>query len=92
MIIEPNWTVSSQGPWQLIYNDAQIISLLEVHGTTSTEGNLFVGTKEECEAEIARLGLPFPQVQAGDAPPIPPEPDLSYVPEIMPDPTPVELL
>lgn len=62
MIIEPNWTVSDQGPWQLIYNDQQIISLLEVQGATSTQGKLFVGTKEECDAEIESLGLPFFQV------------------------------
>jgi len=76
MIINPNWTVSDQGPWQLIYNNQQIISLHEAQGATSTQGNLFVGTKEECEAEIVRLGLPFPQVE--DVPP-PPGPDLSYV-------------
>ena len=62
MIIEPNWTVSDQGPWQLIYNDQQIISLLEVRGSTSTQGKLFVGTLEDCEAEIERLALPFPQI------------------------------
>lgn len=66
MIIEPNWTVSDQGPWQLIYNDQQIISLHEAQGATSTQGKLFVGTKEECEVEIERLGLPFPQVQEPD--------------------------
>lgn len=71
MTIAPNWTVSDQGPCQLIYNDHQIISLLEVEGITSTEGKLFVGTKEECEAEITRLGLPFPQVEATDPEPEP---------------------
>jgi hypothetical protein len=57
MIIQPNWTVSDQGPWQLIHNDEYVISLMEVQGTTSTQGILFVGTKEECESEISRLRL-----------------------------------
>lgn len=72
MIIEPNWTVSAQGPWQLIYNETQIVSLHEAQGTTSTEGNLFVGTRAECEAEIDRLGLPYPQAGTTDTPPEPP--------------------
>jgi hypothetical protein len=70
MIINPNWTVSDQGPWQLIYNNQQIIYLHEAQGTTSTQGNLFVGTKEECEAEITRLGLPFPQVEDPEIEPL----------------------
>ena len=59
MIIQPNWTITDQGPWQLIYNDAFIISLLEVEGITSTQGYIFAGTKEECDAEIIRLNLPW---------------------------------
>jgi len=59
MNIQPNWTVTDQGPWQLIYNDTSIISLLEVEGITSTQGYIFAGTKEECEAEIIRLDLPW---------------------------------
>jgi len=59
MIIQPNWTITDQGPWQLIYNDVSIISLLEVEGITSTQGYIFAGTKEECETEIIRLNLPW---------------------------------
>lgn len=59
MNIQPNWTVTNQGPWQLIYNDTCIISLAESIGTTSTEAKVFVGTQEECEAERVRLGLPW---------------------------------
>ena len=59
MIIQPNWTVTDQGPWQLIYNDVSIISLSEANGITSTQGKVFVGTKEECEAEKVRLNLPW---------------------------------
>jgi|LauGreDrversion4_2_1035121.scaffolds.fasta_scaffold04132_3 hypothetical protein len=64
MIIQPNWTVTDQGPWQLIYNDSGIISLLEVKSINSTQGNMFAGTKEECEAEIERLGLPWVSEEA----------------------------
>lgn len=59
MIIQPNWTVTDQGPWQLIFNDNSIISLSQVVGVTSTQGKVFVGTQEECEAERVRLGLPW---------------------------------
>ena len=59
MNIQPNWTVTNQGPWQLIYSDTCIISLAESIGITSTEAKVFVGTQEECEAERVRLGLPW---------------------------------
>jgi len=59
MIIQPNWTITDSGPWQLIYNGTSIISLLEVRGITSTQEYVFAGTKEECEAEIIRLNLPW---------------------------------
>jgi len=59
MNIQPNWTVTNQGPWQLIYNDSCIVSLAESIGMTSTEANVFAGTQEECEAERVRLGLPW---------------------------------
>ena len=59
MNIQPNWTVTNQGPWQLIHDDTCIISLAESIGMTSTEANVFVGTQEECEAERTRLGLPW---------------------------------
>ena len=59
MNVQPNWTVTNQGPWQLIYNASCIVSLAESIGMTSTEANVFVGTQEECEAEQVRLGLPW---------------------------------
>jgi len=59
MNIQPNWTVTNQGPWQLIYSDSCIVSLAESIGMTSTEAKVFVGTQEECEAERVRLGLPW---------------------------------
>ena len=62
MLIQPNeqgWSTSNQGPWQLIFNDHYIIKLFEVNLGTSTQEKLFIGTKEECEAKIAELGLPL---------------------------------
>jgi len=77
MIIEPNWTVSDQGPWQLIYNDQQIISLHEAQGATSTQGKLFVGTEAECRAEAIRIGLPWAAEPTDASAEILPEPDLT---------------
>jgi len=62
MLIQPNeqgWSTSNQGPWQLIFNDHYIIKLFEVNLGTSTQEKLYIGTKEECEAKIAELGLPL---------------------------------
>ena len=62
MLIQPNeqgWSMSDQGPRQLIFNDTYIIKLFEAGLGTSTQEKLFVGTKEECEAKIFELGLPL---------------------------------
>jgi len=62
MLIEPNeqgWSTSSQGPWQLIFNDEYIIKMFEVNEGTSTQEKLFVGNKEECEAKVSELDLPL---------------------------------
>ena len=75
MKLQPNWTISDQGPWQLIYNDTAIISLAPAEGVTSTQGNLFVGTKEECEAERLRLGLPWAAEPTDESAVVLPEPD-----------------
>jgi hypothetical protein len=62
MLIERNaqgWSTSTQGPWQLIFNDQYIIKLFETNVGSSTQEKLFVGTKEECEAKIQELGVPL---------------------------------
>jgi len=62
MIIEPNeqgWSISNQGPWQLIFNEQYIIKLIEAGVGTSTQEKLFVGTEEECKNKAAALGLPL---------------------------------
>ena len=56
-----NWSFSTEeqnGLWHLIFdNDKNVITLFESVGITSTQENLFVGTKEECEQYIIDEGL-----------------------------------
>lgn len=62
MLITPDsngWSTSTQGPWQLLFNDQYIIKLFETNLGTSTQEKLFVGTKEECDAKIKELQLPL---------------------------------
>ena len=61
MIILPNengWSYDdSTGNWKLVYADKIIIFYEQTDVSIATQSTLFVGTQEECEAEIARLGL-----------------------------------
>lgn len=63
MIISKNsngWSISTEGQnglWHLIFDDNSAIALFESIGQTSTQLNLFVGTKEQCDAKIDELGL-----------------------------------
>jgi hypothetical protein len=64
MIIQKNtnnWSFSTEeqnGLWHLIFdNDKNVITLFKSIGITSTQENLFVGTKEECEQYIIDEGL-----------------------------------
>ena len=56
-----NWSFSTEeqnGLWHLIFdNDKNVITIFESIGITSTQENLFVGTKEECEQYIVEEGL-----------------------------------
>lgn len=56
-----NWSFSTEeqnGLWHLIFdNNKNVITLFESIGITSTQENLFVGTKEECEQYIIDEGL-----------------------------------
>jgi hypothetical protein len=67
MTITPNengWSYdNSIGSWKLVYEQDQIV-IFEQTDSVATQGTLFVGTKEECESEIERLGIPIPQVPA----------------------------
>jgi hypothetical protein len=89
MNIQPNWTVSDQGPWQLVYNEYEIISLALAQGIISTQGKLFVGTLEECQDEISRLGLPWNQIPDDPEPPMP-EPTFSFDMDIVEEAEPTQ--
>ena len=44
--------------WRLIHDGENVLNLFhEETGLTQTRNNLFIGTEEVCQAEIARLGL-----------------------------------
>jgi len=51
-----NWSFSTEeqnGLWHLIFdNNKHVITLFESIGITSTQENLFVGTKEQCDQYI----------------------------------------
>lgn len=65
MIISPNengWSYDdSAGNWKLVYEQDQIVIFEQTDQSVATQSVLFVGTKEDCEQEIIRLGLPIPQ-------------------------------
>ena len=55
-------TTSANKEWRLVHNGVQVMILAELEGVGKTGGNteIFVAkTKEECEAEIAKLGLVY---------------------------------
>ena len=44
--------------WRLIHDGESVLNLFYIEsGITQTINNLFVGTEEECQEEIMRLGL-----------------------------------
>lgn len=61
MIITPNennWSYDDTvGSWKLVYTDKLIVIYNQTDQSIATQSKLFVGTKDECDAEIARLGL-----------------------------------
>jgi hypothetical protein len=59
----------SVGMWKLVYNEKTIVFYEQTDQPIATPQTLFVGTHEECEIEIERLGLQFPQVQELDPEP-----------------------
>jgi hypothetical protein len=69
MIILPNengWSFDESNSWKLVYDGSTIIFYDETEKAISTQSVLFVGTKDECEAEIARLGLVDVSAQGND--------------------------
>ena len=69
MIIQPNedgWAFNESTAWKLVYDGNTIIFFDETEKAISTQSVLFVGTKDECDAEIARLGLVDVTAQGND--------------------------
>jgi hypothetical protein len=69
MIISPNeqgWAFDESTSWKLVYDGSTIIFFDETEKAISTQSTLFVGTKAECDAEIARLGLVDVTAQEND--------------------------
>ena len=69
MIISPNeqgWAFDESTAWKLVYDGITIIFFDETEKAISTQSVLYVGTKEECDAEIARLGLVDVTAQVND--------------------------
>ena len=69
MIIQPNeqgWAFDESTAWKLVYDGSTIIFFDATEKAISTQSVLFIGTKDECEAEIARLGLVDVSAQGND--------------------------
>ena len=69
MIILPNeqgWAFDQSPAWKLVYDGITIIFFDETEKAISTQSVLYVGTKDECDAEIARLGLVDVSAQGND--------------------------
>jgi len=69
MTIQPNeqgWAFDESTAWKLVYDGSTIIFYDQTEKAISTQSVLFVGTKEECDAEIARLGLVDVTAQEND--------------------------
>jgi len=69
MIIQPNedgWAFNESTAWKLVYDGGTIVFFDETEKAISTQSVLFVGTKDECDAEIARLGLVDVTAQGND--------------------------
>jgi hypothetical protein len=69
MIILPNeqgWAFDESTAWKLVYDGITIIFFDETEKSISTQSVLFVGTKDECDAGIARLGLVDVSTQGND--------------------------
>ena len=63
MIISPNengWSFDESNSWKLVHDGINIIIFEQTDKSISTQNVLFVGTQEECDSEINRLGLIWP--------------------------------
>jgi hypothetical protein len=61
---ENGWAYdNSIGNWKLVYERNQIVIFEQTDQCIATQSILFVGTKQECEQEMIRLGLPLSEWQ-----------------------------
>lgn len=61
MIISPDengWSYDASADWKLVHENGIIVE--QTDQSIATQSALFIGTKDECEAEIARLNLKHP--------------------------------
>ncbi len=69
MIILKNlngWSISTEeqnGLWHLVFDDNNVVAFFESFGQTSTQKNLFVGTKEQCDAFALENNLILPHAE-----------------------------
>jgi hypothetical protein len=65
MIITPNensWSYDdSVGKWKLVYDENSIVFYEQTDQSIATPKTLFIGTQEECDAEITRLDFKPPR-------------------------------
>lgn len=54
-----NETTNGDECYRLIHNGISVIAYNLSTGFTATKNPLFVGTKEECDAELERLGIEY---------------------------------
>lgn len=67
MIISPNengWSFDESNSWKLVHDGINIIIFEQTDKSISTQNVLFVGTQEECDAEIARIRLTWPSSES----------------------------
>lgn len=58
MLIQPNeqgWSTSTEGPWQLLFNDQYIIKLFETNIGTSTQEKLLRAQKKNAKQKYKNL-------------------------------------
>ena len=71
MIITPNennWSYDDSNSWKLIHDGINIIIFEQTDKSIATQSTLFVGPQEECDLEIARLGLTWPSLELVEEP------------------------
>jgi len=61
-----NETTNGEECYRLVHDGTAIISYFVSSGYTATKDTLFVGTKEECDAEITNLDMEYIDPETDD--------------------------